>query len=89
MSVLFNLAIIADQALNCVIKLSDGWGQPDEMLSARAWRLRYEHPWLRRWIDRAFFWDRDHCRECYLIELERRQLHPAYCTSGSPQEAAR
>ena len=78
MSVLFNLAIGLDQSLNCLIKLSDGWGQPDEMLSARAWRLREAHPWLRRWIDRLFFWDPNHCEECFRIELERRQLHPAY-----------
>lgn len=78
MSVIFNLLIVADQGLNCIIKLSDGWGMPDEMLSARAWRLRKEHPWLRRWIDRVFFWDCDHCEECFYIELERKQLHAAY-----------
>lgn len=28
MTVLLNLVIALDQAINCVIKLSDGWGQP-------------------------------------------------------------
>lgn len=78
MSVLFNLAIVIDQGFNCVVNLSDGWGHPDEMLSARAWRLRKEHPWLCRWIDRLFFWDENHCEECYAIELKRKQLHPEY-----------
>jgi hypothetical protein len=67
-----------DQSLNCLVKLSDGWGLPDEMLSSRAWRLRGGHPSLRQWIDRLFFWDKDHCKECYFIEIERRQLPREY-----------
>jgi hypothetical protein len=73
-----NVAIALDQALNCCIKLSDGWGTPDEMLSARAWRLRIQHPSLRVWIDRLFFWDDDHCQECYQIERNRDQLDTEY-----------
>lgn len=74
MSVLKNVLIGLDQALNCMVKLSgDGWGLPDEMLSARAWRLREQYPSLRLWIDRLFFWDDNHCQECFAIELERRQ----------------
>ena len=46
MSVLFNLAIIADQALNCVIKLSDGWGQPD-LISTRQGQAGAEQARLR------------------------------------------
>lgn len=57
-----------DQSLNCAIKLSDGWGAPDEMLSARARRLREQHPTLRKVIDGLFFWDKNHCQECYEIE---------------------
>lgn len=81
MNILKNFAIALDQAVNCLIKLSDGWGHPDEMLSARAWRLRKEHPWLLSLIDGIFFWDDDHCFECYLIELERKQLHHSYRAS--------
>ena len=78
MAVLKNFLIGIDQAVNCLVKLSDGWGLPDEMLSARAWRLRAEHPALMRWIDRLYFWDAAHCRECYEIELQRRQVPAGY-----------
>ncbi len=76
--VLMNVAIALDQAANCCVKLSDGWGKPDEMLSARAWRLRNEHPRLRQLIDRLFWWDKNHCFECYLIEFHRRQMPKEY-----------
>lgn len=78
MAVLKNIAIGLDQTINCTIKLSDGWGMPDEMLSARAWRLREQHPTLRRVIDGLFFWDANHCQECYLIEKTRQQLPKGY-----------
>lgn len=38
-----------DQTLNTKVKLCDGYGKPDEMFSARAWRLRKEHPKLYVW----------------------------------------
>ena len=50
-SVIKNVAIGLDQSVNCFVKLADGWGTPDEMLSARAWRLREQHPTLRKIID--------------------------------------
>lgn len=78
MGVLKNAGIGLDQTLNCFIKLSDGWGVPDEMLSARAWRLRKQHPRLRSLLDRVFFWDDDHCLECYLIERNREQSPKEY-----------
>lgn len=74
------LLIALDQTLNCCVRLSDGWGRADEMLSARAYRLRKEHPWLMRWIDRFFFWDDYHCQECYGIEMARLQLPAEYQT---------
>jgi hypothetical protein len=70
--------IALDQAANTLIKLSDGYGTPDEMLSARAWRLREVHPKLRKAIDALFFWDDNHCEECYLIEKNRQQLPQEY-----------
>lgn len=76
--ILKNVAIGLDQSLNCLIRLSDGWGQPDEMLSARAWRLRARHPRLHRWIDGLFFFDPRHCAECYAIELTRKQSPKEY-----------
>lgn len=78
MGVLKNVAISLDQALNCCVKLSDGWGLPDEMLSSRAWRLRAQHPKLRARIDRLFFWDQNHCEECFWIEAERKQSPAEY-----------
>ena len=74
MSITKNVLIGLDQTVNCLIKLSDGYGTPDEMLSARAWRLREQHPSLLKWIDRLFFWDDDHCQECYEIEQQRLQM---------------
>jgi len=67
-----------DQTINTKIKLCDGYGKPDEMLSARAYRLRKEHPALIKWIDRLFFWDENHCQECYGIEMAREQLPVEY-----------
>ena len=78
MAVLKNIAIGLDQTVNCAIKLADGWGMPDELLSARAWRLRRTHTMLYRVIDGVFFWDANHCQECYQIELDRQQLPKGY-----------
>lgn len=78
MAIIKNFLIGLDQSVNTLVKLSDGWGKPDEMLSARAWRLRADHPWLHRAIDALFFWDVDHCLECYIIELNKKQLPQHY-----------
>lgn len=77
-NIIKNVLIGLDQTLNCLIKLSDGFGTPDEMLSARAWRLRHTHPNLRKLIDILFFWDADHCKECYYIEAQRKQISSEY-----------
>ena len=73
-----NFLIALDQAINCMISIGGEWGQPDEMLSARAYRKRETHPQYERWINRIFFWDRDHCRECYGIEKQKKQLPEEY-----------
>lgn len=83
MGVLKNILIGIDQTINCAVRLSDGYGSPDEMLSSRAWRLREQHPKLKAGIDRLFFWDADHCEECYWIEVERKQLPPSYFSTSS------
>jgi len=70
--------IALDQVLNTIIKIADdGFGYADEMLSARAWRLRDKSE-LYIWIDWLFMWDKNHCEECYKIELERLQLPLEY-----------
>ena len=82
MGILKNVGIGIDQTGNCLVKLSDGWGTPDEMLSARAWRLREQHPTLRKVIDGIFFWDKQgpkgHCQLSYESELLRTQLPKSY-----------
>lgn len=76
--VIKNVSIGLDQTFNCLVRLSDGWGMPDEMLSSRAWRLRAAHPWLYVWIDTLFFFDKNHCQECYEIERSRLQFPEEY-----------
>jgi len=78
MNVLKNFFIGVDQTINTIVSIGDdGYGTIDEMLSARAWRLKDESS-LYRWIDKLFFWDANHCEECYKIEQERLQLPPEY-----------
>ena len=78
MSIALNFLIAQDQALNCLIKLCDGWGTPDEMLSARAYRLRNQHPALIKWLDRLFFLDPHHCQAAYGEEIARAQFPEEY-----------
>lgn len=91
-SITLNLAICADQALNCLWHVDgDGWGRPDEMVSARAWRLvLIDHPdgaVAERLINRIFFWQRDeagrlnHCWRAWRTEAQRQQLPPGYAIS--------
>ena len=65
--------IAADQLLNALLA---GW--PDETLSSRAWRWEQNgvRSWPRRFIDRLFFWEQDHCYQSYISEREGRQLPP-------------
>ena len=70
--------IAIDQLINTIVYIKrDGFGYADEMLSARAWRLRNITK-LHRFIDRLFFWDDQHCYECFRIEVERKQLPVEY-----------
>lgn len=70
---LLNIAIAIDQLVNAIFN-----GEPDEMLSARAWRIRIKNRWLRIAIDTLFFFDKNHCQECYEIERKRHQLPEEY-----------
>lgn len=77
MSYATRVLIAVDQVVNAVIG-----GQPDETLSARAWRLREQsRTWglARRVIDAAFSpFGRDHCRLSFESEQARRHLPGAY-----------
>lgn len=65
--------IAADQLMNALLA---GW--PDETLSSRAWRWEQNgvRSWPRRFIDRLFIWEQDHCYQSYISEREGRQLPP-------------
>ena len=55
-------------------------GMPDEMLSARAYRCRDNWFWgiARVVLDIAFFWQTDHCKQCYEWERQRLDLPTEY-----------
>lgn len=60
-----NVAVHISQTVNVIIG-----GKADEMLSARAWRLRKHFPWnyIRIILDWIFFWQDNHCEETYYWE---------------------
>ena len=68
-----NILIALDQFFNALFR-----GMPDETLSARAWRLEQERgrKWPRILIDLLLWFDKDHCHQSYLSEIERKQLPP-------------
>ena len=68
-----NLVISVDQFFNALFG-----GACDETLSSRAWRLQEERgkKLPRFLIDTLFFFDKDHCYQSYLSEIERKQLPP-------------
>ena len=78
LSIAKNVLIGFDQTINCVVWIKgDGFGYPDETLSARAWRLRGQsNSWKR--IDALLFFDKDQCRTSYESELNRTQLPKDY-----------
>ena len=78
MSVFKNFLVGLDQSLNTLIRIDGEYGHPDEMLSARAWRVRHTHPQYAKWIDRLFFWDYGHCQRCYNVERQLKQLPGDY-----------
>lgn len=69
--------IAVDQLINTVL---NGWA--DETLSARAYRnsAKQKSKWQRveRVINAIFFWEPDHCKASYRMELERRHLPVGY-----------
>lgn len=72
MKYIYNLAIALDQLANAVFL-----GNPDETLSARAYRLSVERKrhWPRRIIDILFFWELNHCEASYLSELNNQRKY--------------
>jgi hypothetical protein len=72
---LFNILVALDQLVYVLITL--GHGQPDETMSAAAWRLESKGQWfgklVRPAIDALFFWDPDHCYHAAMAEVNRTQ----------------
>lgn len=70
------LWLLVSQAVNA---LAFG-GDPDESLSARAWRQRADPAWAGRQerIDRALrYWGANHCERVYLLQRERERARLA------------
>ena len=74
MSYWLNIAIAIDQFFNALFA-----GSCDETLSSHAYRLDVERgrKWPRFLIDALFFFDKDHCYQSYISEIERKQLPPS------------
>lgn len=81
---LTNLFIALDQFLFCLVTL--GHSSPDETLCAAAWRWDVQGKpfgWLRRVLDTLFWFDKDHCMNAYISELNSRHLPRIYPDSRS------
>ena len=48
----------------------------DETLSAKAWRTRHTNTHLYKIINAIFFWEPEHCKLAYEIELARADTPP-------------
>ena len=74
-SYLWHIFIALTQLLNTLL---GGW--PDESTSSRVYRLEQTGMTragiARRFIDRIFFWQVDHCRQAYESERMRYQFPP-------------
>lgn len=76
---LYNLGGALWALLACVLRtMPTGRTWADESLSSRAYRWEQNgvRSWPRRFIDRLFFWEQDHCYQSYISEREGRQLPP-------------
>ena len=72
--------VVFDQLLN--VLLCDGW--EDETMSSNVYRMESEGKRagaLRKYIDKLFFWQDDHCRESFESEKRRSGLPPSLRTS--------
>ena len=65
------------------------FGWPDVTLSAWAWWWHYRgiRSWPRRWIDRLFFWDLEHCYHSYQSEVHRTQYPPDFLPTPEADDA--
>lgn len=63
--------IAIDQVFNTLLA---GWA--DETLSSRAYRSSHKIRWyvVMKFIDALCFWQKEHCKQAYISELERNHL---------------
>lgn len=77
---ILNLLISIDQTAFSILTL--GKADPDETMSAAAFRLEQEGKWqgklFRPMIDRIFFFDKYHCRTSFESEINRKHLPEVY-----------
>lgn len=73
---LSQVLIALDQQANALVP--GGWA--DETLSSRAHRMKVKGQpvwgWTASFINALFFWQKDHCKNAWQDELDRRQLPP-------------
>lgn len=69
---ILNFLIGFDQFVNTIMA-----GHPDETISSRAWRCKDSSKFwgfMRKLIDWLFFFQKEHCYNAYIEEVERRQV---------------
>lgn len=66
---ILQVAVAFDQLVNTL-----AGGYADETMSSRCWRLRAEQPYraLRHAIDKALWFDKNHCEESFISEQQRK-----------------
>ena len=73
---LIQILIAIDQLANAI---TGGWA--DETLSSRAYRMREKRQkywgWTANVIDAMFFFQKEHCYNSWLEEVNRQQSHPS------------
>lgn len=73
---IIQVLIAFDQLVNAILG-----GMADETISSRAHRSQHKNwrwKFMRRLIDWLFFWQKDHCYQSYLAEIDRKQLPPDF-----------
>jgi hypothetical protein len=67
-----------NQLINtCIWLPGDGFGMPDETISARCWRRR-DVSNAYKWINRLFWWQENHCLLAYQAEMKQRHKPAEY-----------
>jgi hypothetical protein len=80
---LWNLLEALSQLGNAVLG-----GNPNISVSAGAYLRREEHPFWYQTINKAFFWQEDHCRQSWVSDIifARRALFELETPKREPQE---